>query len=619
MKWILKTILIIVLSTSIAYAQISIDDDKKIIDIKDEFISKELVYTNNLYEFGNVKIIPSVNSKTSSLSSFQSNIIKTEKGYSFGLINNTKISSKDLISFSYTIDNKNLIKLSDLVYAEIMQIDCERGQVGCDLIYIYNFTDSLKKSKSKSYDIKRINNGYNITFYGIVEFDFDPTITLTTNNVMNARGTPIDDDKFALVWCDETTDQDKLTLFYTNLTKITQDYVIDSVGGCDYAGTKNKKSIAVTMLNSTRYAVGYYKANVPRGAYFKILSFDGINFTNITKPLVLNTATFASGELDMANFDSNLFAIGYYNYGAGDFYYSIIFANGTIKNNLFLSDTNGAVSTAISLAKINNSNVMVALSDGVNSKIKLFIINSNSTIMSSSDTTWYSSTSKLELDAINTTHFLLSYQDGLNSDILNKIVLLNLSAEGSGSYTSNYGSAFHNFHTEFLNNIPKKAVTSWIHRSGFDYYIYRSTVFLNGTKISEESISTASSTSYVTTVISSKVNEYLSICEGNYILLYQDSNIKTTMVSYYNNGTIWDGNCPSEPAPPSGGCNTTYSSGTFKILGFKKCFMNSSINLKGPALIRDSNLTCQGSFKFTNISIFDIYGNVNFYNCSIGG
>jgi hypothetical protein len=181
-----------------------------------------------------------INATTPNLSQFNQSVADKTTNYKFSFnVSVPAIAKSNVDSFSLDIVNPS-------------------GQVGFDnnLHQLYmeaitiDFTDLVKAGFSVTI------NSTNVVIGNIAgkEFDFDPLVQFSKDQVKDMAAAPLSDNEFIMAYCGITTHNDNFTLYYTNGTNASPEITFFSgVSSCI------SKHISVTALTSTLWAYCNYE------------------------------------------------------------------------------------------------------------------------------------------------------------------------------------------------------------------------------------------------------------------------------------------------------------------------------------------------------------------------
>ncbi len=420
-----------------------------------------------------------------------------------------------------------------------------------------------------------LNNGLNdfmggtIVDLGASEIqDISGNIFSTTTDTSISIA-PLDYNRFVLGWCDDTNDKIKVAIYYTNGTGIKRD-VDTTAGAC--VQTSAGQSVSVTALKNNEFVIGWYDS-VDSDITFKVFY---TNLTNITGDIDVDTTAGTSAAVSVSAFNSTAFAIGWYDQIDEDSTFQVYSSSGTSLYGPFDADTTVDVdSNSVDISAMNSTSLVFAWFDSIGNDIIFQTFTINGTPISSVTADAAAGVSRaVSVTAVNSTEFVLAWSDQNTNDATYRVYYINgtpLTAEtdvDTDIGTSRSVSVSATSQEDF--------VYSWYDAST-DIGISTQTFLLNTTQISSEIVVQSNSQQYQH-VASEEAATQIQLCENAYVVALSNTTSQSFWRSYYQNGTVWSGVCPTYFPVISGVNATSITITNATIIWNTNVKTNSTIN-----------------------------------------
>ena len=538
--------------------------------------------------------------------------------------NNIPFNKLSTNSYKYNISISNIltnIKYVGLYLTPSKNLDIE----------INNHDKSLNKTEKISFcgddsciefwldDIpKNINYIANeseikIDVTGLSNLLIDPTITFVTAEQIDSLDTvALDTTRFAIVYCDETTDDIHLKYFYANGTNYTNEINVDTD-----VGTCSSTAVSISLLNSTHLSLGYFD-DTDDDVSASVYDFNG-NQYSIGDIETSASADYVEG-LDVAPYNDTHFVMIWRNNsnydGTNDIYYGIRSASAVATGTKWLV---GAYygSGAVSMTTINSTlfGFGLTLSNGGGSSFDAVwsTWNNLGNHIGSDvvlDTNIGLVNGQIEdITSLNSTHLVITYFDDASDDVFYTLYTSSLTSVRSVTAVDlSITTASRSVSVTPLNS--SWYVISYLNGTDQRWAIYNYNV--------STPVATGSSKSGLTVAAHAQVvtswNQYLNIgfCNKNWVHVYYNSSSTSAFTTYQSDGSSWDGTCPSSSTFPQWSLNSTNSTSAGAQIQHS-VYWTDDTALSGYIFSFDN-----GTGTFVNDSFVGMIGTTNWSNVTKG-
>ena len=300
----------------------------------------------------------------------------------------------------------------------------------------------------------------------LVPLVYAPTVAFSTVKITSVHTCPLDNRTFVVAYHDEDNDVFGFQIYDTNGTQILAETVVDATSGS--LDTIVKTSIGVSAFNSTHFVVGWYD----RGSYYVRFAVYNTTGALLSGPTSVDTdvgasacsvqvscfnstyfviawfdrtdtdATFAiydsssnkiAGPVDadtdvgnygysvsVSTFNSTLFVMGWYDYTDSDATFAIYNSTGTQIGTTIDADTSVSTGASVSVSALNSTHFVIGWYDLADQDATFAVYDSSGNVKTAAtdvDDTAGTSCASVQVSALNSTVFVISWYDSVDFDL----------------------------------------------------------------------------------------------------------------------------------------------------------------------------------------------------------
>lgn len=455
---------------------------------------------------------------------------------------------------------------------------------------------------SSGFNVSMKDNEVILSDIGAKELNLDPTVkwNTNTNQISSVTGEPVNNNTFALAFCDDTQDKILLKVWDTNGTNTTPEISVDdSAGSCSIpinTGAWSGYSTDICMFNTTTGMVIWYDYN---GGTGKISAAMFNNTGSIIIPQFdLGTGTGASMTVSCRALNSTGWWVGcWMNQTDRDLTCNIYNLNTASGADIDVdTEVVGAAATysyAVSVGTFNSTWWVVGYIDRNETDASFNIFNFRTAIgaVNDEDTNIGAST-RMKVSVANSTNWLYGYYDQNDQDATFSSYFLETSIKGPIDIDTAVGTP--NASVSIGSQNSTQFVVLFYDGVSFDlaYGInqtFGTTKVMARTDI-EDYASAQNNGPQVQDVFSQAYAVGLGLCNRNFVVAYANSSTQADFRTFWANGQVWNsGNC-NVTQIPSYSLNSTNSTaaGDYirhslywqgdNLAGYKFAFCNGTWN-----------------------------------------
>lgn len=428
----------------------------------------------------------------------------------------------------------------------------------------------------------------------------DPTVAFTTVSVTSVHTCPLDTHTFVIAYHDETNDDFSFQIYDTNGTQVLAETDVDTTSG----GAIDRTSVGVSAFNSTTFVIGWWDktdadvtfavynktgsllsgptdADTDVGSYCRSVQVSCFNSTHfviawndnaesdVTFAVYDSSSNLIAGPADadmdagnfnsvsVSTFNSTCFVIGWYDRTDGDATFAIYNSVGTQIGADVDVDTDVSYSFSVSVSTLNSTHFVMGWFDLTDQDATFAVYDSSGTLKAGptdADTTAGTTSSSVQISALNSTVFVISWYDYVDFDL--------------------------SFATYLSDGTAVAALTdieSWPTAAN-DVFQFQSPC-------------------------SQETGTGIKLYSDNWIIAYANTTTQADWKAFMPNGTVWDGTIPSGP------------SGQDLTFPLSQSILISAYNALAKELgFQSSSLILPSSMGYFWKSLpFQVTGGINFY------
>jgi hypothetical protein len=432
------------------------------------------------------------------------------------------------------------------------------SNVNFNTIFDFNFRDLIEKN----FTINEfyIGSGSIINYPGIdimaigftkndgffpkgTSIEIDPTFS--TNQIGTIDLAILDENMFAVAWCDETEDDRTFAVYYANGSIITSATdVDDDAGACT-----DHNSIAVAALNNTAFAVAYFD-NTDNAVYYLVYDYKGNTLLSQT----LANSVGNSQSASISCFNETTCVIGWFTEAADDVEFKVVDIYGNTLTDVTDVDADaGTQARTVTVEAINSTAFVVGWfkkSSSLNATYIAIYDYKGSALVSSAVLDATADISKsVDVSILNSTAFIGAWHDQGSTRAVFDIydfqgtLVMNNQAVDSATGTSQSVSVSALNDTAFVYGFWDDAD---------DDHTFRVQDWQNNqlalADVDDSSVYGAQD------VASREYAVNIQLCNVSnvepFVMAYAGGINEATFVTYFANGSVWNGECGEPSAPP---------------------------------------------------------------------
>lgn len=250
-----------------------------------------------------------------------------------------------------------------------------------------------------------------------LQFDFVSTVHAATAfsavNVTGVHTCPLDTHTFVVAYHDDTNDHFSFQIWDTNGTQVLAETDVNDTSGGSHLYT----SVGVSAFNSTTFVVGWFD-KTENATTFAIYNTAG---NLLSGPTDADTDVGNNGySVQVSCFNSTHFVIGWYDNTDKDVTFAIYNAgNATAQAGPFDTSTDVTNSYSVSVSTFNSTTFVIGWYDNTLYDVIFAIYDSVGNLLAGPttvDTSAGLTSSSVSVSTLNSTHFVLGYFDGNTVD-----------------------------------------------------------------------------------------------------------------------------------------------------------------------------------------------------------
>jgi hypothetical protein len=368
----------------------------------------------------------------------------------------------------------------------------------------------------------------------------DPTVQFASGDtVRSVSVAAITENTFALAWCDWKAEDVFFKVYYTNGTIISSDVTVDnSVGNCDRTG------VSVTALSSTTLVVGYIDQQDDDATFYTYYT----NGTAIAGPIDVDTDIYNDWDVNSISttaLSETSFVIAWVDSQDDDATYAAYWINGTaIKTATDVDTSISDTDPAVSVSALTSEKFVIGWYDYDDYDITFAVYWVNGTVISGpiDEDTSTAGSKSVSVAAITDKIFVIGYPETGGQDAVFSVYWINgTRMKGPIIVDNDIGVLTTSVEVSRIDG--ERFVMSWYDEVDDDqtFAVY----YINTTLIAgpTDSVNSAATSMYWQDVFSSELVSGIGFCDGNFIHAFTVNSTYASWISYYSNGTAWDGNC----------------------------------------------------------------------------
>ncbi|MEM2121742.1 MAG: hypothetical protein QXU20_03755, partial [Candidatus Woesearchaeota archaeon] len=392
--------------------------------------------------------------------------------------------------------------------------------------------------------------------YAILKFEFgeqtayaiDPLVNVSTSNITSLHISVLEEDKFVLVFCDDTNDRIVFRVYDTNGSLVLGDVVVDSslaVSACDYT------SVSVSALNSSHFVVGWIDSGSSY-ASFQVFDVFGNAFSSRVD---VDTTAGTSRSVSVSAFNDTHFVFGWYDQVSRYASFRTFTSSGSAVSGVVNVDTTAGTCNAVSVSAFNSSHFVFGYYDQASSDVTFRTYTSSGSAVSAvvdADTNAGASSFSVSVSAVNSSHFVIGWYDQASG--YTSFRLYNVAGTLVGVQV-NPDTAVGTTASGVMIDVSAINTTSFVF-SWFDntadigtFYSTYSTFGVTTPTAIANNISVINNSLKYHTVGGYQAATQIGFCEGNKFVIAFTNTSGLYWKTYYTNGTEWDGICPDKTPP----------------------------------------------------------------------
>lgn len=376
------------------------------------------------------------------------------------------------------------------------------------------------------------------------EIILDPTIN--SGEILSMEATPLDEDTFALLYSEVTTDDLNLTIYNLDGTTVCNVKVDESTGDQD------QDMVSISAFNSTTLCVGFWEdggSDVMYGVYDS-------NCNELVTPFDIDTDTDFSASVSVSASNSTVCAILYMDNNDNNVNWRIFDSQGN--SLLAITNIDNVVDQTASgtIKAVNRTDYVTAYepaTDELSSTIELLggatkvdrvqIVTTNLDLIKGRFVALMNDTTQIYTYVLSDEVFIETYDNTLTEVV---------------GQTSVQASTFGSSRSLVITRLNStSAVISWLDDTNTDDPVY-AIVNSDGT-IRNASVAVASTSGVasddIATVASSELATNISFCDNVFVYAYDVGGTNEWLAILAQNGSAFDGTC-STPPPEGDTCDT---------------------------------------------------------------
>jgi hypothetical protein len=386
----------------------------------------------------------------------------------------------------------------------------------------------------------------------------DPTVAFTTVSVTSVHTCPLDTHTFVIAYSDDTNDDFSFQIYDTNGTQVLAETDVDTTSG----GSLGFTSVGVSAFNSTTFVIGWCdNGEVSPDATFAVYNRAG---ALLSGPTDVDTDVGASSySVQVSCFNSTHFVIAWFDSSAIqlDITFSVYTSSSTLIAGPIDADTDADTSNSVSVSTFNSTTFVIGWYDNSDGDATFRVYTSAGALLAEADvdTTAVSSRS-VSVNTLNSTYFVIGWYDCESQDatfaVYNSAGTLKT---GPTDADTTVGTACYSVQVAALNSTA--FVISWY--DYIDYDLSFATYLSNGTAVAAltdiESWPTFANAPFeYQSPCSQETGTGIKIYNNNWIIAYANTTTQAIWKAFKPDGTAWDGTIPvANTAPTNDACDST--------------------------------------------------------------
>ena len=398
----------------------------------------------------------------------------------------------------------------------------------------------------------------------------DPTVAFSTVSVTSVHTCPLDTHTFVIAYHDETNDDFSFQIYDTNGTQVLAETDVDTTSGGDMLYT----SVGVSAFNSTTFVIGW-DDKASTDTVFAVYNKAG---TLLSGPTIVDDDVGSySRSVQVSCFNSTHFVITWKDYTDFDATFAVYDSSSNLIAGPFDADDAVGASYSVSVSTFDSSTFVMGWYDYIDRDATFAIYNSAGTLLFGpidADDDVYTYASSVSVSTLNSTYFVIGWFDDTDDDatfaVYNSAGTLKA---GPIDVDTTAGSSMESVQVSALNSTA--FVISWYDKIDFDLSF--ATYLSDGTAIKSltdiESWPTAANEPFsYQSPCSQETATGIKIYGDNWIIAYANTTTQAIWRAYKPDGTEWDGTIPSAGGPLNffGTAPLTFSATTQKTVSLNR-------------------------------------------------
>jgi len=356
-------------------------------------------------------------------------------------------------------------------------------------------------------------------------------------SVTSIAVTPLSNNTFVMVYCDDTNDDISFIIYNTNGSNLTGEIDADtSAGDCVH------NSVSVSAFNSTAFVIGWYDS-VDSDASFSVWNNQGANLTGV---IDADTNVGISYSVSVSAFNSTSFVVGWHDGIYGDVLFRTYQINGSPISVEIAVDTT-TYESITQVSAFNSTSFVIGWYDGTDTdaSFRTYRINGSPISASIDSDTDIGYSDSVSVSAINSTSFVIGWQDETDDDVTAEVDSINgdLITTAFDVDTTTVGDGA--VSVSAINSTS--FVVGWY--DGTDTDASFRTYQINGSPISAQIDASTTALAYVSVAAKSTATN-IGFCNNNFVIAWVSNTTNFNWSVYNVNGSAWNGICISPNNAP---------------------------------------------------------------------
>ena len=370
----------------------------------------------------------------------------------------------------------------------------------------------------------------------------DPTVAFSTVSVTSVHTCPLDTHTFVIAYSDDTNDDFSFQIYDTNGTQVLAETDVDTTSGGDI----DRTSVGVSAFNSTTFVIGWWdKTDVD--ATFAVYNKTG---SLLSGPTDADTDVGSyCRSVQVSCFNSTHFIIAWNDNAEGDVTFAVYDSSSNLIAGPTDADTDAGNFNSVSVSTFNSTYFVIGWYDRTDNDATFAIYNSagtqiGTTIDVDTDVSYSYSVS---VSTFNSTHFVMGWFDATDQDATFAVYDSSTNLKtGPTDADTTAGTTSYSVQVSALNSTA--FVISWYDYVDFDLSF--ATYLSDGTSVAAltdiESWPTAANAPFMYhSPCSQETANNIKIYNANWIIAYANTTTQAIWQAFMPNGTAWDGTIPS--------------------------------------------------------------------------